>query len=167
MSRQNQIAKDREFTGFHMAGILSLFFGVIIAVNLTMAWFANSTWSGLVVKNSYVASQEFNSKVEQVKAQDALGWKGRLTSEDGTIRWSLVDASSVPVKAQAVTISLRRPVTDSADATVTLEPVGNGAWQAKHLMADGIWIAVVDVQPVDESPWRETLRFNIENGVIK
>ena len=75
-----------------MALSLALFFGVIITVNLTMAYYANSTWSGLVVKNSYVASQEFNGKVEQVKAQEALGWKGSLTSTPGTVRWSLVDA---------------------------------------------------------------------------
>ena len=167
MPRQNQIAGEREFTGFHMAAALVLFFGVIITVNLIMAWFANSTWSGLVVKNSYVASQEFNSKVEQVKAQEALGWKGSLTSSAGIVRWSLVDTGAKPVAADAVTVRFRRPVTESEDATVSMVPDEKGGWQAAFPLGEGIWIAVVDVQSATNGLWRETLRFSVSNGVIK
>ncbi len=60
------------FTGWHMLGIMVAFFGVIIAVNITMAYKAVSSWSGLVVKNTYVASQEFNDKAETGKEQAAL-----------------------------------------------------------------------------------------------
>src|SRR5690606_31679205 len=56
------------FTGWHMFGAMVLFFGVIISVNLYMAWQATHTWSGLVVKNTYIASQEFNGKVAEAKA---------------------------------------------------------------------------------------------------
>ena len=52
------------FSGRHMLLTMLAFFGVIIGVNLTMAWFARSSWTGLVVENSYVASQEFNAKME-------------------------------------------------------------------------------------------------------
>ena len=45
------------FTGFHMLACMIVFFGVIVAVNLTMATLASQSWTGLVVKNSYVASQ--------------------------------------------------------------------------------------------------------------
>ena len=167
MSDNDHVPGGKPFTGWHMAGSLALFFGVIITVNLTMAYYANSTWSGLVVKNSYVASQEFNGKVEQVKAQDALGWKGSLTSTPGVVRWSLVDAGAKPVAADAVTIRFRRPVTESADATVTLAPAENGQWQADYSLGEGLWIAVVDVQSATEGAWRETRRFSVSNGVIK
>ena len=56
-----KIDKQGEFTGRHMAIIMVAFFGVIIAVNLTMATLASRSWTGLVVKNSYVESQKFNS----------------------------------------------------------------------------------------------------------
>ena len=167
MSNNDHVPGGKPFTGWHMAGSLALFFGVIITVNLTMAYFANSTWSGLVVKNSYVASQEFNGKVEQVKAQEALGWKGLLTSSLGVVRWSLVDTSGKPVLADAVTIRFRRPVTESADATVALAPAGNGIWQADFPLGDGAWIAVIDVQSATNGMWRETLRLATSNGVIK
>ena len=167
MPRQTQVASEREFTGYHMAAALALFFGVIITVNLIMAYFANSTWSGLVVKNSYVASQEFNGKVEQVKAQEALGWKGTLTSSPGVVRWSLVDANATPVATDAVTIRFRRPVTETADATVSLTPAANGDWQAAFPLGEGLWIAVVDVQSAANGLWRENLRFADSSGVIK
>lgn len=48
------------FTGYHMIACVVSFFAVIIFANVTMAWFASSSWTGLVVKNSYVASQQFN-----------------------------------------------------------------------------------------------------------
>ena len=35
----------RPFTGRHMAIIIISFFAVIIAVNLTMAYFARSSWT--------------------------------------------------------------------------------------------------------------------------
>jgi nitrogen fixation protein FixH len=167
MSNNDHVPGGKPFTGWHMAGSLALFFGVIITVNLTMAYYANSTWSGLVVKNSYVASQEFNGKVEQVKAQDALGWKGSLTSTPGVVRWSLVDASAKPVAADAVTIRFRRPVTESADATLALVPAGDGVWQADFPLGDGAWIAVIDVNSASNGMWRETLRFAVSGGVIK
>ena len=50
------------------------FFGVVIAVNLLMAHYAVSTFSGTVVDNSYVASQEFNGWLGAARAQRALGW---------------------------------------------------------------------------------------------
>ena len=63
----------KPFTGWHMVVALGLFFGTIITVNLAMAYYANSTWSGLVVKNTYVASQEFNGKVADVRRKRLWG----------------------------------------------------------------------------------------------
>ena len=51
-----------EFTGWHMFTIICMFFGTIITVNMILAFNAGSTWTGLVVKNTYVASQIFNEE---------------------------------------------------------------------------------------------------------
>ena len=71
--------QPKPFTGRHMLFAMLAFFGVIIAVNLTMAAFATKSWTGLVVKNSYVASQAFNRELEQAKVQAARGWTGDIT----------------------------------------------------------------------------------------
>ena len=57
----------RRFTGYHMAAILVAFFGVIIAVNMVMATLATRTFGGVVVENSYVASQEFNGWLKDAR----------------------------------------------------------------------------------------------------
>ncbi|HMP45265.1 MAG TPA: FixH family protein, partial [Sphingopyxis sp.] len=41
----------RSFTGWHMTAILVGFFGVVMAVNFTMARLAMSTFGGKVVEN--------------------------------------------------------------------------------------------------------------------
>ncbi|TIU14500.1 MAG: cytochrome oxidase, partial [Mesorhizobium sp.] len=77
--------RPREFTGRHMLATILAFFGVVIAVNLTMATFASTSWTGLVVENTYVASQQFNRKAEEGRAQAALGWTGKLTISSGEV----------------------------------------------------------------------------------
>lgn len=65
-------ARKGEFTGRHMLAIMIAFFGVIIAVNVTMAVMAGRSWTGIVVEDTYIASQEFNSRVAEGRAQAAL-----------------------------------------------------------------------------------------------
>ena len=57
------MSANRELKGKHVLTGFLLFFGVIIAVNFTMARLASTTWTRLVVKNSYVASQKFKSEL--------------------------------------------------------------------------------------------------------
>ena len=61
-----------EIKGWHVFAGFAAAFGIIIAVNLTLAFNAVRTFPGLEVKNSYVASQAFEGNRE---AQLALGWE--------------------------------------------------------------------------------------------
>ena len=47
---------SQELTGQKVLAITATGFAIIIGVNITMAYSALSTFPGLVVKNSYVAS---------------------------------------------------------------------------------------------------------------
>ncbi|WP_439140960.1 FixH family protein [Planktotalea sp.] len=60
-----------EVKGWHVFSGFAGAFGIIIAVNLTLAYKAVATFPGLEVKNSYVASQSFD---RDRRAQLALGW---------------------------------------------------------------------------------------------
>jgi nitrogen fixation protein FixH len=71
--------RKRELTGGKVLAIFVGAFGVIIAVNLFMAYSALSTFPGLEVQNSYVASQGFNARLAK---QRALGWD--VASRSGT-----------------------------------------------------------------------------------
>lgn len=62
----------REIKGWHVFAMFAFAFGIIISVNLTLAYNAVRTFPGLEVKNSYVASQNFDA---DRAAQLALGWE--------------------------------------------------------------------------------------------
>lgn len=158
-----QARTGREFTGRHLLFILLGFFGVIFAVNFTMAYFANSSWTGLVVPNSYIASQEFNGKAADAAAQIARGWTYDLAVSGGRVSFVLRTETGAPVTARAVTVTFKRPVTDREDATVPLA-LDKSGWTASHALADGAWIAVVDAEIGEDKPWRETLRFTVKGG---
>jgi len=63
----------RPFTGRKMAAIMVAFFAVVIIVNVYMAREASSTFGGVVVENSYVASQQYNRWLDEASAENALG----------------------------------------------------------------------------------------------
>ena len=52
--------KDFKLTGGHVLAMFVAMFGVIITVNMILAFSAVKTFPGLEVKNSYVASQSFD-----------------------------------------------------------------------------------------------------------
>ena len=65
----------REFTGKHMAAILVGGFAIVISVNMFMAYKATHDFGGVVVENSYVASQKYNEWLNQAEREKALGWE--------------------------------------------------------------------------------------------
>ncbi len=159
--------QPKQFTGWHMLAIMIAFFGTIIAVNLTMAVYANTSWTGLVVQNTYVASQEFNEKVAEFRAQEALGWKGSLTISGDGIRYTLVDASGSPVAAEGVTVAFRRPAYEAEDWQATLERAPDGAFVAQAPVRDGIWVINTEAKIRNAPPYLESRRVVVAGGELK
>ena len=90
-----------EIKGWHVFAGFAAAFGVIIAVNLTLAFQAVKTFPGLEVKNSYVASQSFD--VDRA-AQLALGWDVSATLEDHTLSlFILENGKPIDVEVESAT----------------------------------------------------------------
>ena len=159
--------KPREFTGKHMLAVILAFFGVILAVNLTLATLANTSWTGLVVENTYVASQQFNKKAEEGRAQAALGWTGKLTIAWGEVRYSLTDAAGKPVALHGVKVLFRHPAYESEDKSVTLALATGQEFAAQHMPKDGVWIVEVDADAGLAEPYREVRRIMISHGALQ
>ncbi len=151
MSKANQ----RAFTGWHMATILVAFFGVVIAVNLVNARVAGATFGGVVVENSYVASQQFNDWLDEAKSENALGW-GAVTTwrPDGRLVVALrgVPAGAV-VKAMA-----RHPLGRVPDRSLTFERIGEGRFLSNQALPDGRWAVRLTVAAQDRV-WRQVERL--------
>jgi nitrogen fixation protein FixH len=137
------IPRTPEFTGRHMLLTTVAFFGVVISVNVTMAYLASSSWSGLVVENTYVASQEFNGKAAAMKAMAASGIVGTLSLKDNAIHYNIATRDGAPADVDAVTATFKRPVGDHEDFQVALGQVSAGRFQTVHRVAAGEWIVEV------------------------
>ncbi|ANT54347.1 MULTISPECIES: FixH family protein [Mesorhizobium] len=159
--------KSREFTGRHMLFTILAFFGVVIAVNLIMATLANTSWTGLVVENSYVASQEFNKKAEEGRAQASLGWKSRLTIAGGEIRYSLADAAGKPVALHGVKVIFRHPAYEKGDESITLALASGQEYAARHTLRNGVWIIEVDADAGLAKSYREVRRVIVSHGALQ
>lgn len=128
------------FTGWHMLIIMLLFFGTIISVNVTMAWNAVTSWSGLVVQNTYVASQQFNGKAEAAKVRAASGIVGALKIDGNAIQYTVSHPQRGAVETDAVTLNFRRPVGESQDFSLSMDKQSANSFSARHELAAGDWI---------------------------
>jgi nitrogen fixation protein FixH len=158
---------QREFTGSHMLLSMLAFFGVIIAVNVTLAVVSRSSWTGLVVENSYVASQNFNEKLVEGREQAALGWTPHLTIADGRIAFRVEDAHGRTIEARGGEVTLRRPAYAAEDETVRLVAAPDGTLSAEHRVRDGLWIIDVSADVGRELPYRHGERITVAGGRLQ
>jgi nitrogen fixation protein FixH len=164
MSRETIV--HNTFTGRHMLAIMLAFFAVVIGVNVTMAVFAGASWTGFVVRNSYVASQEFNGKVAAARTQQALGWKAELAIRGGLATLRLVDRKGRALAVERATLVLRSPASDAEDRTVELSAEGE-TMSGLLGVRDGLWVVEIDVVVAGHEPWRDTRRIRISGGTIR
>ena len=122
-----------QFTGRHAAMILAAFFGVVIAVNFTMAMFATQTFGGVVVENSYVASQKYNGWLAAAERQNELGWKIRPGIDTG--RRVTVD---VALDGAEVRGFARHPLGREPDVQLTFI-AGEGGFRSEKPLPAGRW----------------------------
>jgi nitrogen fixation protein FixH len=161
MTLLRSIFQPKQFTGKHMLFSMVAFFGVIIAVNLTMARFAVTTWSGLVVPNTYVASQQFNAKAEESRTIEALGYQVDFQSDPDGVSVILTDSGGQPVEADTVTAGLRRPVGTLDDRELEFTARGPGVYTVAGRLAEGAWIAHVTAIKDGTTIYQKARRFHV------
>jgi nitrogen fixation protein FixH len=127
--------KGRPLTGRKVLIIAVSAFGVVIAANMALLFSATGSFPGLVVKNSYVASQGWDARTA---AQRALGWEAAVAYGDGAVRVRLSDAEGRAVEGVALEATIGRPATDAHDRTLALRPVG-GLYEAPIALEPGLW----------------------------
>jgi len=154
--------QEREFTGRHMLLVLIGFFGTVIAVNVLMAWYATHTWSGLVVPNSYVASQHYNEVLAAAEAQAARGWTSTLNVRGGNAVFELKDRHANPVGGYEVSAKFERPVEEHEDMVLTLKDnAGDGRYVARAPLKTGQWEVIVDAHGGQET-YRQVFHLIVE-----
>lgn len=124
---------QRLFTGWHMTAIIVAFFGIVIAVNVAMATFAIRTFSGTVVDNSYVASQQFNSWLAASRAQRALGWSVKIGLDPAR---HVRIAANVPADALLTAIAVH-PLGRVSDQSLGFDATGDGGFVSRTTLPAG------------------------------
>lgn len=128
--------RSTPLTGKRVAAIFAGGFGIVIAVNLTMATMAVESFHGTVVDNSYVASQSYNGWLKQAAASKALGWQAiARRREDGRI---LLETPGVPADAQ-VSATAERPLGMREETPLTFRAAEDGGWISNETLAPGRW----------------------------
>lgn len=155
-------AAEWTFTGRHMLLLMVAFFGVIISVNVVLAVASSTTWSGLVVQNSYVASQEFQAKRDAMVRQQALGWTPHFSYAPGAASFIIRDAGGRPVDLGAITLQINRPIGTRDDVRLALEPVRIGEYAFDVTLAAGVWDVQVIGAKTQEGPFEYNHRFTVE-----
>jgi len=154
--------KPREFTGRHMAMIMIAFFGVIITVNGFMAYKATTSWTGLVAKNGYVASQDFNALLAVRKQQEKLGYKSVLAYVDEKIVFSFYDKAGKSLEGFDIKLMIGRPVNEKEDHELVLVEGRQGIYSQKLKLAPGQWNVDVIARDKADERYHRKVRLNIE-----
>ena len=125
------------FTGRHIDMILVAFFAVVIGVNLLMARYATSTFGGVVVENSYVASQNFNGWLKEAEREKALGWSAEARRlGDGKLAVSLTGA---PAQGVVLTADARHPLGRMPDQLIQFDRLPDGSFTSREVLPAGRW----------------------------
>lgn len=152
--------QPRTLTGWHVFAIFGGGFGVIIAVNLFMAFQAVSTFPGLEVSSSYADSQTFDVRRH---AQEALGWDASVTTADGQLTLTLVDENGRPVYPAEFEALLTRPTTRADDQLLDLMRGPNGTLIAPAALDVGRWRLRLTGTSRSGTDYRHNITFTVRN----
>jgi len=157
--KANGATGEKVFTGWHMLMWLIGFFAVVFAVNGALAYFANSSWTGLVAENGYITSQEYNSFIAAEKRQEKLGWDAHFAHDAVGLIFKVADRHGAPVTDLKVMVNLMRPTHEGEDRTLTLSETRPGYYSVDKRLPAGLWEARLVATGKDGSEWRRNYRY--------
>jgi len=154
--------KQWTFTGKHMLIIILSFFAIIIGVNSFMAFSAVRSWTGLVVKNTYVASQEYNKKLATTKAQHDRGWTSSIDFKDNSLIFSLRDKDNIAIKAKEVKLQVNRVIGTEGELHLILQTNENGDYFSPAELRTGIWNVFISATLSNDENFEHYYQIKVE-----
>jgi nitrogen fixation protein FixH len=145
-----------KLTGTHVFAGMAAGFGIIIAVNVTLAVQAIATFPGLETRNAYVASQRFEAERD---AQERLGWQAALTYDGDVLRLAVTDAAG-PVLPRIESAVLGRATHVSADRDPQFVAVGD-MMEAGIALTPGNWNLRLVARAEDGTPFRRRFALRV------
>ena len=147
----------RELKGWHVAAMFCTGFGIIIVVNLILAFNAVQTFPGLVVKNSYVASQHFDANRT---AQKALGWSVEAFHSGDQLRLEITDLDGAPVQTADLDARVGRATHVADDVTPDFSFDGV-AYTATTPLVEGYWQIRLSARAADGTLFAQRIPLRV------
>lgn len=138
-------AEPKKLTGRKVLLIAVAFFGVILAVNMTLLFSAVSTFPGLETNNSYVDSQTFDQRARE---QAALGWTPSVAYEDGFLVLNLTQEDGTNAMPVMLKAKIGRPTHAAEDQEVAFQISAQGH-RARVDLTPGPWRVFVSAEARD------------------
>ena len=142
-------AAPKPLTGTKVLMILGAFFGVVIAVNVTMMTLAKKTFPGIEDDNPYATGLRYGKDLEAAKEQAAREWRVDAHMERGadgtaTLQVEARDAGGQPITGLKFEGGLEWPAGPRGDQTFDLTEVGIGIYRGSApAVAPGNWGLVI------------------------
>ena len=129
----------KPFTGWHMTAIMVVFFGVVVAVNFTMAHLAMDSFGGTVVDNSYVASQNYNKWLANAEAQKELGWNEKIALDEGRVVTVGITKGHQQLNELKVAATLSHPLGRAEPVALNFISDASGKLRSATAIPQGRW----------------------------
>lgn len=150
----------RELTGRHVLAIAVTAFGVIIGVNLLLAWQAVATFPGIEVRNGYVASQSFEANR---KAQEALGWDVATRIDGRMLQVEFSGPNGGPAPVASVEGLFGRATSTVDDQALAFRRTDRGLYEAEIDATRGQWVLQLRAEADDGTPFRQRVSVSVRD----
>jgi len=140
----------KPLTGRSVVILLGLFFGVMFAANGALIYTALSTLHGEELENPYDASQVYNQRIAEARAQNLLGWVADVTTrqEGGGERVvaDFRDRDGAPIPGLDVRARFVHPFDKGADREAVLTSDGGAYEGVAAPLRAGRWTLVIEAK---------------------
>jgi nitrogen fixation protein FixH len=151
LTSAREAAPERVFTGRAFLLCLVVGFGVVFAVNFTMAYLAIKTFAGVDTPSSYQAGQVFSKTLAAAAAQVARGWKVTVgverapgATQSAAVTAAFDDRDGKPLPGLVVKARLEHPSNEFLDREAILIETDAGRFAgAVEGVTEGGWTLVI------------------------
>lgn len=151
---------EKKLTGWHVFLGFAAAFGIIIAVNFTLAYKSVSTFPGLEVKNSYVASQRFETERDAMRE---LGWTSKAELSPERVVLELRDKSGKIVVPAEIDARIGRATHAGEDRVLELVETADG-YSAAGSFGPGTWTLFLTAKADDGTLYKQRYSLVLREG---
>lgn len=145
-------------TGRKVFAITAGCFGMIIGVNVLLAYKAVSTFPGLEVANGYVASQTFDA---ERSAQEGLRWDLAVSATRTAVTMKFTGADGRAVQPKSLVATIGR-ATEAQDDSIPAFTFAEGSYAAPVDLNPGKWVLRVDALAEDGTRFRQRIAVYVK-----